>query len=287
MRLPKPHYLAAGTFLAIGVVGAVLPYEPGGDAISAAHALPSVAHPLGTDRLGRDLLFRLVIGTRGFFLPGLLAMGLAFSLGTGLGAIAGYTPSGAGVASARGWRSGAWRLGRWGIALLLAVPGALPRFVSILLVCSTFGFSPAILGAAIGTLYAAELGMDVRRRVGLCCGEEYVESARAEGISDARILGYHILWLHCRSLIARHLVYVWSFCILVETSLSFLPGEFGVQEPNPSWGNMLAGDLDAAMSGKLWAALVPTVAILATVALLAYSSDRLDEFDSKAEELAA
>ncbi|MEL7371965.1 MAG: hypothetical protein AAFN74_23775, partial [Myxococcota bacterium] len=64
-----------------------------------------------------------------------------------------------------------------------------------------------------------------------------------------------------------------------ETTLSFMPGAFGLQEPTPSWGNMLDGTRDAARTGHLWAASVVTVATVATIVLLAWAGDRFGRED--------
>ena len=88
---------------------------------------PSFAHVLGTDWLGRDLLGRTVCGTRGFFAPGFAAVLVAGVLGVGLGALAGYEPT----MRRRGPRAAAARALRTTVTLGLAIPGTLPRFVSI------------------------------------------------------------------------------------------------------------------------------------------------------------
>jgi len=250
--------------------------------MSQALELPGPEHLLGTDRLGRDLLPRVLVATRGFFLPGLLAAVIAAVLGVSLGAFAGYAPVREGIEQRPRWARALLDAARAVVKLALALPAALPRFVSIVLLCAAWGFEPFLIGAVAGVLYAAELGEDVRQRVDQCAHEEYVEAARSEGLSWARILGLHILWLHCRPLIVRHLVHLWSFVILVETSLSFIPGEFGIQEPDPSWGNMLVGAMDSALTGHLWPSVVPTVAIVFTVVLLAWMGDRLSDPDDDA-----
>lgn len=274
-------------FIAIGIAGLSLPVDAGNEMGEKREQLlyPSTEHWLGTDWLARDLFRRLLVGTRGFFLPGMVAMAIVLVLGTGLGALAGYTPQSGAITSISGWRRRVLDGLRSFVTMVLALAAGLPRFVSILLLCTTFGFDPMLLGISVGVLYAAEMGNDLRRRVALCSGEEYIEAAQAEGVPALRIIGYHILYLHCRTLILRHLVYVWSFCILVETSLSYIPpGQFGVEEPNPSWGNMVYGAYDAALEGHYWGALVPTLAILITVVLLARTGDRLSESDAIEQE---
>ncbi len=263
-------FVAFVVFTGLGVLGMLWPCEVGLSVdMSRALAGPSLSNVLGTDWLGRDLLSRTVCGTRGFFGPGFAAVGVATVVGVSLGALAGYAPT----------ADGRIRAGLRGLlTLALAIPGVLPRFVSIVLFCAAWGsFEPYLIAGVAGLLYAAELGEDVRQRVGHCSREEYVEAARADGVTSSRILGYHLLWLQCRWLVLRHLVHLWAFVILVETSLGFMPGQFGIQEPNPSWGNMLEGASGAVLSGDPWPAIVPTVAIVSTVVMLTWMGDRLRE----------
>lgn len=274
-RLGVVTWLLLLGFFAMGIAGLAIDYGFVGVDMSRALKLPSADALLGTDRLGRDLLPRVLVATRGFFLPGLLAAAIAMVFGVSLGALAGYVPNREGIEHRGPLAAALGRAVRATTKLLLSLPAALPRFVSIVLLCAAFGFDAYLMAAAAGILYAAELGEDVRQRVDQCAREEYVEAARSEGLSTLRILGVHILWLHCRPLIVRHLVHLWSFVILVETSLSFMPGEFGIQEPDPSWGNMLVGARDPALTGHLWPSVVPTFAIVITVVLLAWVGDRL------------
>lgn len=274
-RPGRATWVGVGLFLVLGVAGLLVDDGIADVRMDQALRLPDATHLLGTDRLGRDLLERLLLGTRGFFLPGLLAAFVACGLGIPAGAFTGYQPPQEALQRRPAALAALGRGARALIQLTLALPAALPRFVSIVLLCAAFGFDPFLMAAAAGLLYGAELGEDVRQRVSQCAEEEYVEAARSEGLSTARILGYHILWLHCRPLIVRHVVYLWSFVILVETSLSFMPGEFGIQEPAPSWGNMLVGAREPAMTGHLWPALLATFAIVSTVVLLAWVGDRL------------
>ena len=267
--------LVAGgvVFVGLGLTGLAVPEEP--DPVNMMRALegPTLQHLLGTDRLGRDLLRRVVAASRAFFVPGLIAALIAIGVGVPLGALAGYEPRRLRIDGR--WRHRIGPMIRGLLALLLALPAALPRFVSIVLLFAAFGFGPTVLAVSLGVLYAAELGEDVRQRVLSCAREEYVTAARAEGLPLVRILGFHILWLHCRGLIARHLVHLWALVILVETSLSYLPGDFGVQEPNPSWGNMLSGAQDAALVGSIWPSIVVTTVIVGTVVFLAIVGDRV------------
>ena len=133
MRLGGVTIVLLVAFFAMGIIGLGLDYGFVGVDMSRSLQLPNGDALLGTDRLGRDLLPRVFVATRGFFLPGLLAAAIAAAVGISLGAFAGYAPRHDGVDA----RSPAVRLAARGARsvtkLLLALPAALPRFVSIVL----------------------------------------------------------------------------------------------------------------------------------------------------------
>ena len=274
-QVDRAGLVGLAAFMVMGLVGLIWTY--GYEPVAMAERLqgPSWAHPLGTDWLGRDLLHRLVAGTRGFFVPGLLGVMVCGTIGVVLGAYAGFTPPQDALRSPSTVGRKALYVTQSLVSVLLALPGALPRMVSLVLVCAVFGFDAYLLALGAGIVYAGELGEDVCQRVRQCCRQEFVESAAAAGVPSWQILGHHILWLHVRPLVVRHLFQLWAFVILVETSLSFMPGAFGLQEPDPSWGNMLQGTREAALSGEVWAASVVTVVIVATIVMLAWIGDRL------------
>jgi len=197
---------------------------------------PSWDHLLGTDQLGRDLLLRMVDSVEAFFLPGLFACLVAAVLAVPAGAVAGYWDGSRGASMLRG---------------LLTMVSAWPRLVLVVLVVAIFTGSvrdPAawaevrlyLLGALVGLSYVPQLGGAVSERVQHFRREQFVEAARAHGLSDSRILLWHILWANCRHLVLRHTCTLFGAFILVETSLSYL-GDYGVPPPRPSWGNILAG----------------------------------------------
>jgi len=128
---------------------------------------------------------------------------------------------------------------------------AWPRLVLVVVVVAIFTGSvrdPAawaevrlyLLGGLVGLSYIPQLGGAVSERVQHFRREQFVEAARAHGLSDRRILLWHILWANCRHLVLRHTCTLFGAFILVETSLSYL-GDYGVPPPRPSWGNILAG----------------------------------------------
>jgi len=212
---------------------------------------PSLSHLLGTDHLGRDVLCRLWLGVRAFVGPGLIAGAVAGGLSALLGGLGALRP-------------GALRAA---VRALLTVVASVPRFALVLLIASIFGDEPAILAAAAGLAYLPALVEDIFARVAELEGADFVEAARAHGVPAFRVVAVHLLWVGCRHLILRHLLQLFAFVVVLEASLSFIGG-FGVEEPTPSWGNMIAFELSA-REGNLWAWLAPALCIqLAVVGTL-------------------
>jgi len=207
----------------------------------------SSAHWLGTDHLGRDVLHRLMLGSHAFVGPGLLACLTAFAFGISAGGLAGYY---GGYAAS-------------GIRYVSTVVASLPRFVLVLLCMSIYGNDVWLLALVAGISYAPTLAGAVYTRVQSLAKAEFVVAARAHGTSESRILLYHLLWVNCRSLVGRHGLQLFGYFLLLETTLSYIGG-FGVMEPQPSWGNMLAFDFGY-QTGNIWGVVAPVVAIWATI----------------------
>jgi peptide/nickel transport system permease protein len=196
---------------------------------------PSWAHPLGTDPLGRDLLARMIVSSEAFFLPGLFACSLAVLFAVPAGAAIGYWPRAPASAAVRA---------------TLTIVGAWPRLVVVVVVVAIFTASvsdPAafaqvrlfLLAGLVGLSFVPQMAYSLAERVLFFQREQFVEAARAHGLGDARILGFHILWANCRNLVLRQVCTLFGAWLLVETSLSYL-GHYGVPAPRPSWGNMLS-----------------------------------------------
>jgi len=195
---------------------------------------------LGTEKNGRSLAKALVDATESFFGPAVLCCAIALFLGTLLGALAGYFRGGVLEAS---------------IKLVLTVVASYPRLILVIVAIGIFtaeayggGGSEAemalrlqMMAGLLGLAYVPVLAMAVYQKVGSFQREQFVEAARAHGLSHGRILGFHILWANCTPVLARHFFYLFGYFILVETSLSFLGPEYGVPASIPSWGNLLAG----------------------------------------------
>lgn len=231
---------------AIALLAPILsPYDP--TDLDAQHILspPSYDHWFGTDRLGRDVLSRIIWGSRISLLVGFVAVGIATLIGILVGALAGY-------------------YGRW-------VDNLIMRFVDLMLCFPTFFLILAVIAflepsiwnimvviGATGWMGVARL---VRAEFLSLKEREFVLSARALGASDPRIILLHILPNALAPVLVSATLGV-AGAILTESALSFLG--IGIQPPTPSWGNILTGGKDN-LEIAWWLSLFPGLAILVTV----------------------
>lgn len=226
--------LVVGGLLLLRLVAVFVQADPSA-ATDAPLLGPSLGHLFGTDQLGRDVAVRMVESTEAFVLPGILAVVLTLLIGVPVGSLTGYWPGRRASAVAR---------------FSLTIIGAWPRLVLVVVVVAIFTGSvsnPAEwahlrlygLGALIAVSFVPQLAAELAEKVLSFQREQFVEAARAHGLSDGRILGRHILWANCRELILRQCCLVFAAFLLVETSLSYL-GDYGVPPPRPSWGNILS-----------------------------------------------
>lgn len=211
--------LAAISLLALaGPLLWTIPPEATNPALNLAG--PSGAHPLGTDELGRDVLSRLLHGTRVTMLVGVAAMLAALSVGVVVGAIAGFR-------------------GGWTDAVLMRFTDgmlAVPAFFFILVVVTGLGPGIATLVFVIGALSWMPVARVVYGETLRWKTAEFVVAAVSLGVPAPRLLARHILPQAIPSLVVSATLGV-AFAILTESALSYL--SFGVQSPLPSLGNML------------------------------------------------
>ncbi len=227
---------------------------------------PSVAHPLGTDDLGRDVLARVVAGARVSLTVGIIAVGIGLTAGVSLGLLAGTRGGATDLLIMRG------------IDALLAFPGLL------LAIAITSALGPNLRNAmiAIGIVAIPVYTRLTRGQVLQVRAREFVEAARASGAGEARVAFRHILPNILNPLIVQASLSV-AFAILAEASLSFLG--LGVQPPAPTWGSDI-NHARAYLSNGFWRMSVgPGVAILLTVLAFNFLGDSLrDLLDPRTRE---
>lgn len=248
----RPATLVGGVLLGAVLVAwaaaLVSSYDVVADVAPARASLgPAGDHWLGTDHLGRDVAWRLLLGSHAFVGPGLLAAGIAGVLG-GLGG------------TLAGWFGG---VAAMAVRYVSTVVASVPRFVLVLLAGAIFGADVWILAAATGVACAPAVSDALHARIDELRRAEFVLALRAHGVPEARILWWHLVWVNGRGLVTRHLFTAFGFFLVVETTLSYLGG-FGVQEPTPSWGNMLAFEFGIP-DGNPFAWIAPALAIWVTI----------------------
>jgi peptide/nickel transport system permease protein len=226
----------------------IAPYDPSvqGDIITSRYLSPSAAHWLGTDKFGRDILSRVLYGARISLSIGFVAVGISITLGTLIGALAGY-------------------FGGWVDTVLMRFTDmmlAFPRLVLLIVVIAVFE-SPSIWLVVVVLGLTGWMGTSriVRGEVLSLREREFVQAARALGMGDLRIITRHIIPNTMAPVIVSATLGI-GLTILTEASLSFLG--LGVQPPTPSWGNMVADGRDA-LTEAWWIATFPGLAIVLTV----------------------
>ena len=244
----------------VGLVGAVLvcafvlvaalapllsPYDPVSADFANVLSPPTRAHPFGTDDIGRDILSRVVYGSRISLQAGLFTVAVALCIGLPLGLVAGYL----------GGRVD--NLIMRGLEVVLSFPGL------VLALGITAVLGPKLIHAlfAIGVVFVPNFARLIRAQVLSVKEHDFVAAARALGASDRRLVILHIL-PNCLAPLLVQSSFSVAFGILTEAALSFLG--MGTQPPTPSWGIMLSagrGYLEQAP----WLGAFPGLAIFLAV----------------------
>lgn len=255
---------ALGVFVLAGVFAdGVAPYSPTSVDARAVFQRPSLAHPFGTDRFGRDVLSRLIYGIR-------VSLGIAgASIGAAL--VAGAT---------LGLLAGAGRAVDQALGRLMDVFFAFPPILLAIGIAAVLGAGPGTAIVAIAVVYAPLFFRVVRGSVLAESAQTYVEAAEALGLGRIAILVRHILPNVVSPIVIQTAVCL-SYGILIESALSYLG--VGVQPPTPSWGAILN-------EGKEFLALAPWVSLfpggfimLAVLAFNIVGDGLRDAFDPRAE----
>jgi peptide/nickel transport system permease protein len=213
---------------------------------------PSLAHPFGTDDLGRDMLSRVIYGARVSVVVGFSAVAISAVVATFIGVISGYYG---------GWFDTLFQR-------LVDVWMSFPALVLLITIVSIFSrggsFSHRVLAIIIvlGIIMAAGSSRVIRGAAISIKSNQYVEAARCIGASDARILVQHVLPNVFVVIIILATVQLGA-AILAESSISFLG--WGVPPPFPSWGQMLSFKGILFMRVDPWLALWPGLAIALSV----------------------
>lgn len=248
-RRHRPALVGLGillTFLVLTIIAPwVTPYDPTAQKLTEALIPPSPAHPLGTDHLGRDILARILYGTRYSLVIAILAVLIGLVVGVPLGAISGY-------------------YGGWFDMVIQRIADTLLSFPSILLALSLVavlgvGLQNVIISVGIGTI--PSFIRLVRGTVLAIREETYVEAARCIGVPDWLIIWRHIMRNAMAPVIVQATLSMGT-TLLVAAGLGFLG--LGVQPPTPEWGSMLGEGRQYIFSAP-YMATFPGLAIFLTV----------------------
>jgi peptide/nickel transport system permease protein len=265
IRRPTARIGAAivGAFLLLTIFAPLIaPYDPFDQDLAASLSPPSADHLLGADQYGRDVLSRIMYGSRTALLAIVVADGIALVIGAGLGLIAGYI----------GGRVDPL------VMRLVDVLLAFPYLLLALIIVAALG--PSLINSivAIGVVYTPQYARLIRGQVLAIKNTEYVLAARAVGARGLRIMVRHVLPNSFTPLLV--MATLQSGTVVVETAgLSFLG--LGAQPPSPDWGALLA-DGQSYFLTAWWIATFPGLAIFAVVIGFNLFGDALrDYFDPR------
>jgi peptide/nickel transport system permease protein len=254
--------------VAVAIVAAVAapvlaPHDPLRQDLGHALGRPDRAHPLGTDNVGRDVLSRVIWGTRVSLAAGFVSVAIAMLGGSLLGVVAGY---------AGGHVDG----------LVMRLMDAVLSFPPLVLALALGAVLGAGLGGvliALGVVYTPTFARLMRGQVLAVAAREYVDAARALGAPGWRIAARHVLPNAVTPIVVQASLSV-AFAILAEASLSFLG--LGIQPPEASWGSMINAGRGYLQQAP-WIVFGPGAALFVTVIGLSFVGDAIrDALDPRA-----
>lgn len=266
LKKNKMAMFCAGVLLLLVLIAIfaplIAPYDPTYQDYSAVLAEPSWAHPFGTDEYGRDILSRIIYGSRVSLSIGIVAQLIACIVGVTLGSIAGYY---GGIVDTI-------------ISRIMEIFQAFPDLIFAMAIMTFLGKGVVNLYIALGLLTWVRTARMIRGSVMQLKEKEYVEASRACGASTYWIIMKGLI-PNCLSTIIVLITLGIPNAIMYEASLSFLG--IGIQPPTPSWGNMISA-AQTFISYRPLYSIVPGVAIMITVIAFNIFGDGLrDALDPK------
>lgn len=242
--------LTGALILGVLILAAILapwiaPYDPDAMDINQVIGPPSLAHPFGSDVLGRDVLSRVMYGLQESLLVSLSAVAASLAVAVPLGVVAGYFG---------GWVDGL-------ISRTLDMVLVLPAMLLAITLIAILGPGAAVAAIAIAVIYLPILARVMRTSTLVVSRSEYVAGSRARGASHLRVLLTHVLPNALGPVIVQASV-LSAFAMQLEAGLSFLG--LGTQPPTPSLGGMLSDGRDVLTQGP-WVEIFPGLAIVVAV----------------------
>jgi peptide/nickel transport system permease protein len=217
------------------------PHDPADQDLRARRTPPNAEYLLGADEFGRDILSRIIYGTRASLVVALASVALGLTLGSFLGAVAGYIG---------GWVDGV-------IMRTMDLFLAFPYLLLAIIIVSALGAGILNTIVAIAVWKIPTFARVARSAVLQLKERDFVTAAISLGATDARILGTHLLPNFAATLVVYASLYL-AYAILMESALSFLG--LGVQPPTASWAGMIA-------SGRNYVTSAPHIATIPGIAI--------------------
>jgi peptide/nickel transport system permease protein len=263
LLLRRPTFGIGAVIILFWVVCAIIgrsiaPYNPLAQQLLFNNTAPSGAHWFGTDTLGRDVLSRVLVGSRDILIITPLATILGTILGTALGLAMGYL-------------GGVFDLivGRI-VEAVLALPAVIIAFLFIV----ALGPSKTTLIVVIGLIFTPLIARTVRAAVLTERNLDYLSSARLLGERPLRIMFREILPNVMPAILVEFTVRL-GYAVFAVATLSFLG--FGVQPPTPDWGSDIAADYSGLLAGYWWQVLFPALAIASLVTAVNLITDSIEQ----------
>ncbi|MDX3058547.1 dipeptide/oligopeptide/nickel ABC transporter permease/ATP-binding protein [Streptomyces sp. NE06-03E] len=257
--LPVTSRVALGVLIVV-VLGAVLAPLLTQDPLTTGTPVqaPGGDHWFGTDRAGRDVFARVVHGSRYSLVIGLGATAVALVAGALLGSLA---------ATSR-------KLGDESVMRTLDIVMSFPPIALAAVLVAVFGTSIPVIIFTIAFVYTPSLARVVRANVLAQYGEDYVAAEKVIGARRGYIVLRHVA-VNCMAPVMVFATVMVAEAIIFEASLSFIGA--GVQDPDPSWGSVLAYGRQILLAGGWWATFFPGLALLITVLALNILSEGLTD----------
>lgn len=250
----------------------IAPHDPTAGGLSQRYIPPvweaggTSSHILGTDRIGRDVLSRIIYGSRVSVKVSIIGIFLGGAIGITLGLMAGYFGGKLDMVVMR----------------LVDITLSIPSILFALVLAAAIGAGLTTVLIVIGYILWAYYARQVRGEVLSIRESDYIARARVTGASHTRIIYRHVFPNVINTIIVLATLQV-GFVILLEASLSFLG--VGIQRPEPAWGLMVADGREVIVS-FWWVSLFPGLAIMLTVLSLNLLGDWLrDRLDPKLKQL--
>jgi peptide/nickel transport system permease protein len=268
IRLRRNYLAVLGFFVLFVLIGTAIfaeqisPYGYADQDYMMIRKPPTATHLLGTDEFGRDVLSRLIYGSRISLQVGLIAVSISLVIGGAIGAIGGYF----------GGRTDSV------LMRIMDVQLAIPTILLAIVISSALGPGLVNLMVAVGITSIPRFARLMRASVLSIKGMEFIEAARAMGASHLRIITLYILPNCAAPLIVQSTLSV-ANAILFAATLSFLG--LGIQPPYPEWGGMLSAARPY-IRDSAYLSIFPGLAIMITIVALNCIGDGLrDALDPK------